>query len=117
MSTQNINNLVELFFIKYKEQKKDNILLTSLKDTDNNFKVPNPLIYDIKQLTASYDHLIRVHEFCFNKDEIYKYAQQQLGECKLKSKCISVNSHVHRRMEITEDEKKNDEEELSLIHI
>ncbi len=37
MSTQNINNLVELFFIKYKEQKKDNILLTSLKDTDNNF--------------------------------------------------------------------------------
>ena len=37
MSTQNINNLVELFFIKYKEQNKDNILLTSLKDTDNNF--------------------------------------------------------------------------------
>ena len=37
MSTQNINNLVELFFIKYKEQKKDNILLTSLKDTSNCF--------------------------------------------------------------------------------
>ena len=37
MSKENINNLVELFFIKYKEQKKDNILLTSLKDTDNNF--------------------------------------------------------------------------------
>ena len=37
MSTQNINNLVELFFIKYKEQKKDNILLTSLKDKTNYF--------------------------------------------------------------------------------
>ena len=37
MSTQNINNLVELFFINYKKQKKDNILLTSLKDTNNSF--------------------------------------------------------------------------------
>ena len=34
MSTQNIDNLVELFFIEYKKQKKDNILLTSLKDTN-----------------------------------------------------------------------------------
>ena len=37
MSTQNINNLVELFFINYKKQKKDNIFLTSLKDTNNSF--------------------------------------------------------------------------------
>ncbi len=37
MSTKNINNLVELFFINYKKQKKDNILLTSLKDTSNCF--------------------------------------------------------------------------------
>ncbi len=37
MSTQNINNLVELFFINYKKQKKNNILLTSLKDPSNCF--------------------------------------------------------------------------------
>ena len=51
MSTQNINNLVELFFINYKKQKKDNILLTSLKDSSN---------YKIIQHTykaVSYTHL------------------------------------------------------------
>ena len=37
MGTQNINNLVELFFTSYKKQKKDNILLTSLKDNSNCF--------------------------------------------------------------------------------
>ena len=37
MSARNINNLVELFFTSYKKQKKDNILLTSLKDTSNYF--------------------------------------------------------------------------------
>jgi len=37
MSTENINNLVDLFFINYNKQKKDNILLTSLKDPNNYF--------------------------------------------------------------------------------
>ena len=37
MSTENINNLVDLFFINYIKQKKDNILLTSLKDPNNYF--------------------------------------------------------------------------------
>ena len=51
MSTQNINNLVELFVIKYKEQKKDNILLTSLKDTDNNFTWEKTF-HSIKKLSS-----------------------------------------------------------------
>ncbi len=51
MSTQNINNLVELFFIKYKEQNKDNILLTSLKDTDNNFTWEKTF-HSIKKLSS-----------------------------------------------------------------
>ncbi len=51
MSTQNINNLVELFFIKYKEQKKDNILLTSLKDTNNNFTWEKTF-HSIKKLSS-----------------------------------------------------------------
>ena len=37
MSTEKINNLVDLFFINYNKQKKDNILLTSLKDPNNYF--------------------------------------------------------------------------------
>ena len=51
MSTQNINNLVELFFIKYKEQKKDNILLTSLKDTSNCFTWEKTF-HSIKKLSS-----------------------------------------------------------------
>ncbi|MDA9723123.1 long-chain fatty acid--CoA ligase [Candidatus Pelagibacter sp.] len=37
MSIDNINNLVDLFFVNYQKQKKDNILLTSLKNSNNHF--------------------------------------------------------------------------------
>ena len=51
MSTQNINNLVELFFINYKKQKKDNILLTSLKDK-NNYFTWEKTFHSIKKLSS-----------------------------------------------------------------
>ncbi len=51
MSTQNINNLVELFFTSYKKQKKDNILLTSLKDTSNYFTWEKTF-HSIKKLSS-----------------------------------------------------------------
>ena len=51
MSTQNINNLVELFFINYKKQKKDNILLTSLKDSANCFTWEKTF-HSIKKLSS-----------------------------------------------------------------
>ncbi|MFL2902198.1 MAG: AMP-dependent synthetase/ligase [Candidatus Pelagibacter sp.] len=51
MSTQNINNLVELFFINYKKQKKDNILLTSLKDNSNYFTWEKTF-HSIKKLSS-----------------------------------------------------------------
>ncbi len=51
MSTQNINNLVELFFTNYKKQKKDNILLTSLKDTSNCFTWEKTF-HSIKKLSS-----------------------------------------------------------------
>ncbi len=50
MSTKNINNLVELFFINYKKQKKDNILLTSLKD-NNNYFTWEKTFHSIKKLS------------------------------------------------------------------
>ena len=37
MNSENIKNLVELFFINYEKQNKNNILLTSLKDPSNHF--------------------------------------------------------------------------------
>ena len=51
MSTKNINNLVELFFINYKKQKKDNILLTSLKDNSNYFTWEKTF-HSIKKLSS-----------------------------------------------------------------
>ena len=51
MSTKNLNNLVELFFIKYRGQKKDNVLLTSLKDTSNCFTWEKTF-HSIKKLSS-----------------------------------------------------------------
>ncbi len=51
MSTKNINNLVELFFTSYKKQKKDNILLTSLKDK-NNYFTWEKTFHSIKKLSS-----------------------------------------------------------------
>ncbi len=51
MSTQNINNLVDLFFFNYKKQKKDNILLTSLKDKSNYFTWEKTF-HSIKKLSS-----------------------------------------------------------------
>ena len=68
MSTQNINNLVELFFINYKKQKKDNILLTSLKDTRNcftwkkTFHSIKKLSSEIKKYTNKGDRCLLISE-------------------------------------------------------
>ncbi len=51
MSTRNINNLVELFFINYKKQKKNNVLLTSLKDPSNYFSWEKTF-HSIKKLSS-----------------------------------------------------------------
>ena len=68
MSTQNINNLVELFFINYKKQKKNNILLTSLKDLNNcftwekTFHSIKKLSLDIKKYTNKGDRCLLISE-------------------------------------------------------
>ncbi|MBD1145412.1 long-chain fatty acid--CoA ligase [Pelagibacterales bacterium SAG-MED34] len=68
MSTQNINNLVELFFNKYKEQKKDNIFLTSLKDESNcftwekTFHSIKKLSLEIKKYTNKGDRCLLISE-------------------------------------------------------
>ena len=68
MSTKNINNLVELFFNNYKKQKKDNILLTSLKDTRNcftwekTFHSIKKLSSEIKKYTNKGDRCLLISE-------------------------------------------------------
>ena len=51
MSTQNINNLLDLFFTNYRKQKKDNVLLTSLKDPNNHFTWEKTF-HSIKKLSS-----------------------------------------------------------------
>ncbi len=63
MSTQNINNLVELFFINYKKQKKDNILLTSLKDTRNCFTWEKTF-HSIKKLSSEIKKYLNKGDRC-----------------------------------------------------
>ncbi len=63
MSTQNINNLVELFFINYKKQKKDNILLTSLKDTRNYFTWEKTF-HSIKKLSSEIKKYVNKGDRC-----------------------------------------------------
>ncbi len=68
MSTQNIDNLVDLFFINYKKQKKDNILLTSLKDNSNyftwekTFHSIKKLSSEIKKYTIKGDRCLLISE-------------------------------------------------------
>ena len=63
MSTQNINNLVELFFINYKKQKKKNILLTSLKDTSNCFTW-DKTFHSIKKLSTEIKKYVNKGDRC-----------------------------------------------------
>ncbi len=63
MITQNINNLVELFFINYKKQKKDNILLTSLKDNRNYFTWEKTF-HSIKKLSSEIKKYVNKGDRC-----------------------------------------------------
>ena len=69
MSTQNINNLVELFFINYKKQKKDNILLTSLKDNRNYFTWEKTF-HSIKKLSSEIKKYVNKGDRCLLISEI-----------------------------------------------
>ncbi len=63
MSTENINNLVDLFFINYKKQKKENILLTSLKDK-NNYFTWEKTFHSIKKLSSEVKKYINKGDRC-----------------------------------------------------
>ena len=48
MEINKINNLVELFFVQYKKQNRNNIFLNSLKNLDNKFSWENTFLNIIK---------------------------------------------------------------------
>ncbi len=68
MNIKNINNLLELFFVKYKEQKRSNILLTSLKDQKNTFTWEKTFLSiiklseEIKKYTSVGDRCLLISE-------------------------------------------------------
>ncbi|MBD1153832.1 long-chain fatty acid--CoA ligase [Pelagibacterales bacterium SAG-MED23] len=63
MSDQNINNLLDLFFVNYKKQKKDNVLLTSLKDTNNIFTWEKTF-HSVKKLSLEIKKYINKGDRC-----------------------------------------------------
>ena len=63
MSKENINNLVELFFENYQKQNKNNILLTSLKDSSNHFSWEKTF-HSIKKISAEINKFIKKGDRC-----------------------------------------------------
>ena len=63
MRTKNFSNLVELFFVNYQRQKKQNILLNSLKDKDNNFTWERTF-HSIKKLSLEISKYVKKGDRC-----------------------------------------------------
>ena len=63
MNLKKINNLVELFFEKYRSQKKEDILLTNLKDINKPYSW-NKTIKSIINLTSEISKYIKKGDRC-----------------------------------------------------
>ena len=63
MSTKNIKNLVELFFINYQKQNKNNILLASLRDSKNQFTWKKTF-HSIKKISSEIRKYIKKGDRC-----------------------------------------------------
>ena len=63
MSKENINNLVELFFENYQKQNKNNILLTSLKDSSNHFSWKKTF-HSIKKISSEINKFLKKGDRC-----------------------------------------------------
>ena len=63
MSTKNINSLVELFFENYQKQNKNNILLTSLKDSSNYFSWKKTF-HSIKKISSEINKFLKKGDRC-----------------------------------------------------
>ena len=63
MNTENISNLVELFFENYQKQNKNNILLTSLKDSSNHFSWKKTF-HSIKKISSEINKFLKKGDRC-----------------------------------------------------
>ena len=63
MTMENINNLVELFFINYKKQNKNNKFLTSLKDQTNQFTWKETF-YSLKKVSSEIKKYVKKGDRC-----------------------------------------------------
>ncbi len=63
MNKENINNLVELFFVNYKKQNKNNKFLTSLKDQTNQFTW-NETFHSLKKVSSEIKKYVKKGDRC-----------------------------------------------------
>ena len=63
MNTEKVNNLVELFFENYQKQNKNNILLTSLKDSSNYFSWKKTF-HSIKKISSEINKFLKKGDRC-----------------------------------------------------
>ena len=63
MTMEKINNLVELFFINYKKQNKNNKFLTSLKDQTNQFTWKETF-YSLKKVSSEIKKYVKKGDRC-----------------------------------------------------
>ena len=59
MNIEKINNLVELFFVNYQKQNKNNKFLTSLKDQTNHFTW-NETFHSLKKVSSEIKKYVKV---------------------------------------------------------
>ena len=63
MNIEKINNLVELFFVNYQKQNKNNIFLTSLKDQTNHFTW-NETFHSLKKVSSEIKKYVKKGDRC-----------------------------------------------------
>ena len=63
MNIKNINNLVELFFVNYEKQNKNDKFLTSLKDQTNQFTWKETF-YSIKKVSSEIQKYVKKGDRC-----------------------------------------------------
>ena len=63
MNIKNINNLVELFFVNYEKQNKNNKFLTSLKDQTNQFTWKETF-YSLKKVSSEIKKYVKKGDRC-----------------------------------------------------
>ena len=82
---------------KYKKYNNSNINIYDIKCKN---------IFNTELILKSYDHIIRCHDFVFEKTKITQYVIRKIGgSCKLKYKCNALLAYINRKRENIKNKK------------